>query len=174
MKLHTIIHPNQFILSLSWTLFVLFMVIVLPWVSQTSREAGLLESIDTNFSFNALDMFRIIDSYGESGRLFYVIQRWTFDVVWPLVYTLPLWLTLRLLPLKAFQLMPLLAMSFDYVENIVFTILVLVFPVEIIPLAYLGVTLSAIKWTFLIMSTLFSLGVPFFLLFKKKAPGNHA
>ena len=68
--------------------FLVFTSVVLPYISNlTERVIGVSESIDTNFSFNLFTLYTIIDSYQEEGRRFYVFIRWTFDVVWPLIYT---------------------------------------------------------------------------------------
>ena len=58
-------HPNVY-LVLAWATFLLFMATILPWVSGLSREAGLTESIDTNFSFDPSAIYRIVEAYGES------------------------------------------------------------------------------------------------------------
>jgi hypothetical protein len=114
---------------------------------------GLTPSIDTNFSFNPNGIYNILQGYGESGRQFYLFQRWTFDFVWPMVYGFPIYLTLRLWRGKVnsrlvifLVYLPLMAMMLDYAENITFSIIILLYPNEWITLAYLGVGLSFLKW----------------------------
>ncbi|MGA0097360.1 MAG: hypothetical protein ACO3H6_02120 [Bacilli bacterium] len=149
-------HPAT-ILS-TWFVFVFAMVVILPAVSYNASMAGLNESIDTNFSFDPQAIYSILDAYGESGRMFYVRQRWTFDLIWPLIYGMPLYLTLNRFVLslhklpKIIKLTPLIAVLFDYLENIVFSFLALAFPSQFVYLEILGVMLSLIKWVLLMTS----------------------
>jgi hypothetical protein len=144
-------HPG-FIL-LNWFVFVFFLVVILPAVSFQANQMGLTPSIDTNFSFNPNLIYNILDGYAESGRQFYLFQRWTFDFVWPMVYGFPIFFTLKLWLghfknpfIQLFIFLPLIAMSFDYLENITFSIMILLYPTELIVLAYLGVGISLLKW----------------------------
>jgi hypothetical protein len=114
---------------------------------------GLTPSIDTNFSFNPNLIYSILNGYGENGRQFYLIQRWTFDFVWPMVYGFPIFFTLRLWLgkfkhpfFKFLTFLPLMAMMLDYIENITYSIMIILFPTEWIVLAYLGVLISLLKW----------------------------
>jgi hypothetical protein len=70
-------------------IFLLFTALVLPAQSSlaetTSGEAG---SPDMSFWYSAGDLYRMAEAYGPSGRAAYVKARFTFDVAWPLVYTL--------------------------------------------------------------------------------------
>jgi hypothetical protein len=161
------VHPNIY-LTLAWANFILFMVTILPWVSGLSQEAGLTQSIDTNFSFDPSTIYPIVASYGADGRLFYLIQRWTFDLIWPLVYAWPLFVTLRKYPIGRLALLPWLATALDYLENSVFTILVALYPLELSWLPILGVLMSLLKWIALGTSMVLSLLVPIFFAFKRK------
>ena len=144
-------HPG-FILF-NWFVFVFFLVVILPAVSFQAYQMGLTPSIDTNFSFNPNLIYNILDGYAESGRQFYLFQRWTFDFVWPMVYGFPIFFTLKLWLghfknpfIQLIIFLPLFAMSFDYLENITFSIMILLYPTELIVLAYLGVGISLLKW----------------------------
>ena len=144
-------HPG-FILF-NWFVFVFFMVVILPAVSYAASQMGLSPSIDTNFSFDPSAIYIILDGYGESGRAFYLFQRWTFDAVWPMVYGFPIFFTLRLWLGKVssrfgklFIYLPLMAMLLDYLENITFSVIILLYPSEWMILAYLGVLISLLKW----------------------------
>lgn len=144
-------HPG-FILF-NWFVFVFFLVVVLPAVSFQASQMGLTPSIDTNFSFDPTMIYSIFTGYGESGRAFYLFQRWTFDFVWPMVYGFPIFFTLRLWLgkvnsslIKLFIYLPLVAMLLDYLENITFSVIVLLYPSQWMVLAYLGVLISLLKW----------------------------
>ena len=160
-------HPG-FILF-NWFVFVFFLVVVLPAVSYAANQMGLSPSIDTNFSFDPTAIYSILNGYGESGRAFYLFQRWTFDAVWPMVYGFPIFFTLRLWLgkvnswfVKLFIYLPLIAMLLDYLENIIFSVIILLYPSEWMILAYLGVLTSLLKWIALgvsLMSVIVASGV---------------
>mgnify|MGYP003340603430 FL=1 len=79
----------------SWLIFIVVLVLVLPGVAQANEANGLAESIDTNFSFSVTEIVRILTSYGKDGRAYYIFQRWTFDLYYPLVYGIPISLSLN-------------------------------------------------------------------------------
>lgn len=165
-KIHRFISQHaHYVVFVSWLVFTLFLLIILPWVSQQSITMGLTTSIDTNFSFNPHGIYAIVASYGPEGRAYYILQRWTFDVMWPFVYALPLWISIRQLVADSrwrwLSLIPLLAMGFDYMENIVFTMVVGLYPFEWMGLALIGVGISLCKWLSLMVAyvLLFLLGM---------------
>lgn len=135
-------------------IFLLFTALVLPFISSYTTEIiGVSESPDTSFSFNLIKLYNIVDSYGNDGRMFYVIMRWTFDIVWPLVYSLFLVSSIAYLSretncklgLKPLYF-PLLAVLFDLLENINATIIMLLYPKRIDVFGYLLFTSSILKW----------------------------
>jgi len=138
---------------LSWLIFALFMVLILPAVAQANVNAGLTESIDTNFSFNPNLIREIIMSYGDEGRTFYVIQRWTFDAIYPLVYGLPLslslWGLLQHSTYLRWSWLGMFAATFDYLENIAFTLIIFTYPTLPLWAITVAVMLSALKWLLL-------------------------
>lgn len=159
-----LLHPG--LILATWFVFVFFMVVILPAVSMATFERGLTESIDTNFAFNPILIYQIVEAYGVEGRAYYIWQRWTFDLIWPIVYGLPLFVTLnRFIALqmpfrKWIVFLPLFASSLDYLENIIFTVLVSLFPIEIPGLALLGVSVSALKWVALMTSMIVVIILP--------------
>jgi len=83
--------------------FILFTALVLP------RQAAEAESIssgagspDTSFWYTPDDLYRMVEAYGPAGRQAYLWARWTFDLVWPLVYTAFLSLTISWVYRRAF------------------------------------------------------------------------
>lgn len=137
----------------SWLVFFLVLVFVLPSVSQANEANGLLESIDTNFSFSIPELINILTDYGVEGRAYYILQRWTFDLYYPLVYGVPISISLFGLlgktPYKRIAWTGMLAASFDYLENIVFTIAAATFPNATPVWVSVGVVFSIAKWTIL-------------------------
>ena len=144
---------NRWYVVMLWTIFLIFMITILPQVARAGELAGLEGSIDTNFSFNPSRILDIIIDYGPQGRRYYLIQRWTFDAIYPLVYALPLafslWGLLLGSPSIHWAWLPMLAALMDYLENITFSIIILLYPnIGVLGVA-MGVILSLIKWIFL-------------------------
>lgn len=154
---------NRLYLIVSWIVFTVFMITVLPNVALATEEAGLVGSIDTNFSFNPNSILQIIIDYGPEGRRYYLIQRWTFDAIYPLVYALPLAFSIWGLLLNSKYIrwawLPMFAASFDYFENITYSLLMLSFPNIGVNGVMVGVILSAIKWLLLGSSYVMVLGL---------------
>ena len=148
-------------------IFMLFTALVLPQQAlKAERETGSVESPDTSFFYAPGDLYRIAESYGEQGRTAYVRARFTFDLVWPLVYTLFLVTAISWVYGKAFakqsrwqqaNLAPLLGVLFDYLENLSTSLVMLRYPQQTPVVDLLAPLFTALKWGFL--------GASFLLLF---------
>lgn len=129
--------------------FSLFLFLVLPWMSTLSETiTGTAASIDTNFSFKVLTYYEIRESFGEIGRRFYIIQRVTFDVIWPIVYTLFLiMLNTMIDKWKDIHIkLVLFAVVFDFLENIIAVIFMIQYPSEYETIVYMLMMSSMMKW----------------------------
>ncbi len=136
-------------------IFIAFVIIVLPWISNYSAVSiGVSESPDMSLIYTSDDMYRIADLYGVEGRKTYIFLRWTFDVVWPLVYAffLVTW-TMKLSKIISnkkwvnnLYIVPLTAMCFDYLENIGTTIVMARYPMESSVIATMTPFMSLLKW----------------------------
>lgn len=104
-----------------------FMAFVLPGqsaaASQVSGETG---SPDLSFFYTPEELKQMSSDYGVQGRQAYIQARWSFDLIFPLVYTAFLatgvsWFINQLesLPavLKHANLVPVLGGVFDLLEN---------------------------------------------------------
>ena len=140
----------------AFVVFLLFTALVLPQQSaKADRETGGVGSPDTTFFYSTGDLYRFAEEYGQEGRAAYVRARGTFDVIWPLVYTFFLvtgisWLSARAFsPHSRWQLLnlvPVLAMIFDFLENGCASVVMLRYP-QLSPLAAaLAPPASMIKW----------------------------
>jgi hypothetical protein len=111
---------------LSAVVFGLYLAVVLPAeAARTLEIAGTSETPDTSYRYAPADLDRLADEYGEEGRAHYVRSRFTFDVVWPLVYGTFLQVSVLLaarrsvlgrLPAVVLAL-PAWAVLFDLLEN---------------------------------------------------------
>lgn len=70
-----------------FVLFIPFIVFVLPGQASSAKvNTGIDKSPDMSFLYSADDLYQIAQVYGEQGRASYIKVRFTFDLIWPLVY----------------------------------------------------------------------------------------
>jgi hypothetical protein len=149
-------------------IFLLFTALVLPQqASKAARETGGADSPDMSFYYSPGDLYRMAESYGEQGRQAYIRARFTFDLVWPLVYTLFLVTAISWVFSKAFapdshwqraNLVPLVAALFDYLENLSTSLVMARYPAQTAVVDLLAPVFTALKWGVLGASFLLLLG----------------
>jgi len=147
--------------------FLAFVFWALPAASQAGVDVGLTQSIDTSFGMSADQLWAIAEGYGATIRQAYILQRWTFDVVWPIVYTSffmisSLYLGKKII-LNIFGKMLLLIIPlgvlFDFLENSLVSLVFALFPIRIIGLTEAAVLMTPIKWGFVSSSMILVLGL---------------
>lgn len=143
-------------------IFILFSTLVLP--TQSSASDANQQSPDLSVYYTAGDLYAMADEYGETGRDEYVRARFTFDLVWPLVYTFTLTTGITWLAGRAFQdastwrylnLLPLIGMAFDYLENLSTSLVMIRYPQNTPPVAALAGVFTSLKWITLAASFVF-------------------
>jgi uncharacterized integral membrane protein len=149
-------YSTQWTALLSVIIFSLFTVFVLPNQSDSSNDQlGGGESPDLSFYYSSTDLYQMAESYGEQGRQAYISTRFTFDLVWPLVYGFFLIATLGWLLKIAFpldsswqraNLLPLFGMLFDYLENISTSLVMARFPAQTPLVDWMAGFFTALKW----------------------------
>jgi hypothetical protein len=138
--------------------FVLFMVLVLPRQA-ASTEVGLGEagSPDMSLWYTPRVLYQTAEAYGEEGRRAYVRARFTFDLIWPMVYAAFLgtaisWLTRRAFPADSLwqraNLAPLLGLLLDYAENASTSLVMLRYPARTPVVEWLAPLFTLFKWLF--------------------------
>jgi len=144
--------------------FVVFSATVLPMAASDAEEyANGAASPDTSFWYSAADLRQAADAFGPEGREAYVQARFTFDLVWPLVYgaflaTTLSWLLARGLvpgsPWRRLNLLPIAVVAFDYAENVCTALTIGRYPAETAVLPYLAPLFTASKWALITASFL--------------------
>jgi hypothetical protein len=139
-------------------IFVLFTSLVLPAQSAGAEEiSGEAGSPDMSFFYKPQDLYDMADAYGENGRAAYIRARFTFDLIWPLVYALFLVTAISWTFARAFaeesrwrwaNLAPVLGMAFDYAENISTSLVMFRYPEPTNIIAIMAPIFTAIKWIF--------------------------
>ena len=68
---------------ISLMVFMGTVIFILPAQSASSPR----ESPDLSIFYSVDDLTRMAESYGEEGRAQYIHARITFDIIWPIIYT---------------------------------------------------------------------------------------
>lgn len=144
---------------LALVVFVAFAALVLPQqagrAAQVSGDAG---SPDMSFFYTPADLYDWAEAYGASGRQAYVRARFTFDLIFPLVYVFFLatsvsWITGHAFPEESLwqlaNLAPLVGMLFDYLENVSASAVMLRYPAPTPLVDVLAPLFTVLKWLFL-------------------------
>jgi len=147
---------KSWIMLLTLLIMVLFMIFVLPDQAASAEEnAGGSMSPDTSFFYGPEDLIQAANEYGEEGRQAYIQARWTFDLVFPLVYISFLvvgisWFYKNLDNTTGWivftNLLPLAAGLFDYLENIGATLVMASYPARLFGVALVTSIFSGVKW----------------------------
>jgi hypothetical protein len=143
--------------------FLAFSASVLPaQAAKAEADTGDAGSPDTSLYYSAQDLYRMAEAYGEGGRAAYVRARFTFDVIWPVVYTLFLSTAIGWVYGRAFaahslwqraNLVPLLGAAFDYLENLSTSVVMLRYPARTAVVDGLAPLFTLVKWGFVGGST---------------------
>jgi hypothetical protein len=138
--------------------FVLFMAFVLPQqASQAVESAGDAGSPDTSLWYTPAELYRMAEAYGAVGRRAYVRARFTFDLVWPLVYgaflvTAISWLSRRAFSEGSFgrlvNLVPALGVLLDFLENVATSLVMARYPQRTPVVDLLAPLFTLAKWLF--------------------------
>ncbi len=153
---------------LALLVFVLFSGLVLPQqAAKAEQETGGSDSPDTSFFYTPSDLYQMAESYGEVGRQAYIRARFTFDLIWPLVYAFFLttaisWTFGRAFPSdsrwQGANLTPLLGTIFDYLENVSTSLVMFRYPDQTMVVDVLAPLFTVVKWGLLGASFVLLLG----------------
>ena len=138
-------------------LFLVFTATILPIQSEQAKTQSGDTSPDMSFFLTVKELYKIAESYGENGRIAYVRARFTFDLVWPIVYTVFLASGISWLYSRSFvknpivqraNLVPVIGMVLDYFENITASTVMLRYPERTPIVDTATVIVTPLKWVF--------------------------
>ena len=143
---------------LALIIFLLFTTLVLPvQAAQADEVSNGAASPDTSFFYSPNDLYQMAETYSPDGRAAYIRARWTFDVIWPMVYTFFLvtsisWTMARAFPVESrwqyANLAPVLGAFLDYFENISTSLVMARFPLPTPVVDFLAPFFTLLKWVF--------------------------
>jgi hypothetical protein len=138
--------------------FVLFTVLVLPrQAAQAEAATGLATSPDTSLFYTPSELHQLAAAYGPDGRAAYVRTRFTFDLIWPLVYLAFLATSLSYVYARAAapgsrwrlaNLAPVAGVILDYLENLSASVVMLRYPATTAVVAHMAPAFTLLKWAF--------------------------
>ena len=147
---------NGWVALAGLVVFILFTALILPGQSASvDTEIGNVGSPDLSFYYSADDLYRMAEAYGEMGREEYIRVRFTFDLVWPLVYTFFLATAISWVYARAFiegskwqlaNMAPVLGMFFDYLENTATSFVMWRYPAYTPVIDWLAGVFTIVKW----------------------------
>jgi hypothetical protein len=148
-------HIKGYWVLITLIIFIFFLVSVLPGQSSQSLDLGMMESPDTSFYYTGEELYAIAGDYTQEARDFYVRQRFTFDIIWPAVYGIFMFITSLFLMLrndfdkKYYRLLyiPVAGVVFDLFENIACALVMYRYPVLTDFFANIAGVMTALKWT---------------------------
>ena len=149
---------------LTLLVFVVFSATVLPAQAELARQnsAGA-GTPDLSFFYTPSQLYSMAEAYGAEGRLEYVRARFTFDVIWPVVYTVFLVATISWLYKNSFppgsrwqlaNLLPLFGALFDFFENSFTSLVMLRYPALTPGVDWLASLSTSLKWILIGASSL--------------------
>jgi hypothetical protein len=173
---------KTWVMLLALAIMILFMLFVLPGKAASSQAAtGSDGSPDTTFFYPPNQLSVWAEEFGSDGRQAYIYDRWTFDLVFPLVYVAFLatgisWFHEKLTGTKPWtslvNMLPIFAGMLDYLENICTSLFMGIYPSEIPGLAFLAAAFSALKWIVISAAFLAYFALAATALFQKLRPNR--
>lgn len=161
-------------------LFILFMALVLPHMAgRLTALTGVTVSPDTSFLYTAEALYAMAEAYGAEGRAYYIYSRFTFDVVWPVVYLLFFTFIITFFfrhlpsssPWRAANLLPLAGALFDVLENSAASLVMFRYPLPTPVIAQLAPVFTFFKWTLIglcFIALLIGLGINVYACLNRK------
>ena len=138
--------------------FFAFTAFVLPVLAeQMDSISSGLGTPDTLLFYGKDKLYTLAEVYGAAGRSAYITTRIQYDIIWPIVYTAFLvtsigWCSVKLdrqsQVLRMFNIFPLLAMIFDFVENISVSLVMAFYPEREFVFSTVAQVATPVKWLF--------------------------
>ena len=161
----------------SLVVFLFLIIVILPQQSaEAEKYSADVGSPDTSFYYSSQRLYEMAESYGQEGRQAYIKARFTFDLIWPIVYALYLSLSIGWI-VKGLQfkvdrwqqlnIVPLLGLVFDYLENIFASIVMARYPARTTVVSSISGLFTSLKWIFIGASFVILVGGLIWLIIRK-------
>lgn len=151
-------HANSRGLLLFLALMLLFATVIVPTAqNKLMGYSNGVDLVDLLFAYTPETVYRMIEAYGEEGRPYYRNFAMSFDLAYPVVYSIFLslvigWLLKRAVApdskARMLNLLPFGAMLFDWLENACVITMLTLYPAIHPTLARFGSVFTSFKWGF--------------------------
>lgn len=149
-------HSTGWVTLLLLVIFLVFSGAVLPGQAERAEQiSGGAGSPDLSLIYTPGSLYRMAESYGEEGRREYIRSRFTFDLLFPLVYTGFLVTMISYVFKRGFiqgsrwqlaNLVPVTGMVFDFLENALTSIVMARYPLQTPVLDWCAPVFTLAKW----------------------------
>ena len=145
---------NKHIFAASTLIFIITIAILPSMQENTIEEVGS-ESPDLSLYYSTEDLYRMAESYGEEGRSNYIKTRFSFDLVFPLIYGVFLYSGIVWLynnhsrdkqRISTIIKLPIIGVLFDYLENISTSIVMWRYPEKTTIVDTAATVFTPVKW----------------------------
>ncbi|MCL3779505.1 hypothetical protein EMN47_03790 [Prolixibacteraceae bacterium JC049] len=152
---------NNLNITILAILFVLFVFFLFPvYQAQITKIAGeSIATLDGRFSYTLADVNLVFNKMTEDGRSVYRVISGVLDMFYPLIYGVLFFLLLiratNSIPNNKFKLcslLPLIAMLFDYIENIGVLRMLDAFPAITNSQVVFNSFITTCKWVFVFLT----------------------
>lgn len=136
------------------TAFIIF--IVFPALTKYFSSTDIpLQMMDTSFSYTPEEVLQNVADYTDSEREGYILISLSIDFIYPMIYAFCLSFLLSMLfkeyanttnPLRLINLLPFLAMEFDFLENVMLITLSFLYPDAPFTIAKIASIATPLKW----------------------------
>lgn len=154
---------------ITYAVFAFMLTVTIPKTAKFAHGMDILDMKPTGYSLDYI--YTLFNALGEEGRLFYLNVQLPVDFIYPLLFGITGWLTIRYLAkhwsskfIKWFSFFPALAGLMDYSENISIIQLLHSYP-ELNPIQAMVTSIFSVlksSFTTLYFTTLLILLISFF------------
>lgn len=155
---------NGWVVLLFLALDMLFAGFVMPLMGGLMKSGtGLEQPLDLMIFATPDKIFNMIETYGDSTRMFYRTVELTADIAYPIIYTFAFGLLISWLfkrgftsnsSMRKYNIAPVYAFAFDMLENLNIVTLLSIFPSTPVILGWTLFIFTIIKWFFAVVSIL--------------------
>jgi hypothetical protein len=131
---------------------------IMPLIGGLMQDGtGLIQPLDLMMFAMPDKLFAMIESYGDSTRVFYRNVELTADIIYPIIYLFAFGLLISWLfergfastsSMRTLNVVPFGAFVFDMLENVTIVTLLSIFPAQPMALGWLLFFFTTIKWLF--------------------------
>jgi hypothetical protein len=139
-------------------LILLYMIFPLVLFKNAETKLNALAGkvigpIDLTFGYNPKRTLQMVEEYGEAGRAYYQQVEMSIDIIYPVIYAFLFAVLITIIyrrlingPVRHLNMLPFVAMTFDFLENFAIISLLKHYPEQSMLMANLVEIFKLLKW----------------------------